>query len=141
MSYLILVADRNRWQFPVNIAALPLAVLVLFLCALSVRKEWIMLMILSIIGLVAGEVYFIYEVGSLQPVGAACLLKTPSLSLQLTRIYAPSTSYLYRTDRLTLTFFSVFAIVRELRMRFCQGCPRTDLSYALHLGSSSSSSH
>jgi succinate-acetate transporter protein len=61
MSYLILVAMRDRWQFPVNIAALPLAVLILILCAIAVRKEWTLLMVLSIFGLLAGEVYFIYQ--------------------------------------------------------------------------------
>jgi succinate-acetate transporter protein len=32
-------------------------------------------------------------------------------TLQLTRIYASATSYLYQTVRLSLTFFSVFCIV------------------------------
>jgi hypothetical protein len=109
MSYLILIADRNRWQFPVNIAALPLAVLILFLCALAVRREWILMMILSIIGFIAGEVYFIYQVSRLHFTQSAHADMGPTL--QLTRIYASSTSYLYNTVRLTLTFFSVFAIV------------------------------
>lgn len=62
MSYLILIADQSRWQFPVNIAALPLAVLILFFCAIAVRKEWTALMLLSILGFIAGELYFVYQV-------------------------------------------------------------------------------
>lgn len=62
MSYLILVVNRTDWEYGVTIAAVPLAILVLFLCAFSARRENIPLMVLSIACFVAGGVYFIYKV-------------------------------------------------------------------------------
>lgn len=62
MSYLILVIDRDTWQYAVTIAAVPLAVLVLFLCAFSARREILSLMILSILCFIAGGVYFVWKV-------------------------------------------------------------------------------
>jgi hypothetical protein len=62
MSYLILVVNRNDWEYAVTIAAVPLAVLVLLLCAFSARREIISTMIFSILCFVAGGVYFIFKV-------------------------------------------------------------------------------
>lgn len=64
MSYLILVVNRSSWEYGVTIAAVPLAVLVLFVCAFAARREIMSLMILSITCFIAGGVYFIYKVGS-----------------------------------------------------------------------------
>ncbi|UZJ51097.1 hypothetical protein CBS101457_000417 [Exobasidium rhododendri] len=93
MSYLILVVDRRKWEYGITIAAVPVAVLLLFLCAFSARREIISTMILSILCFIAGGVYFIYKI---------------------TRIYDPASAASYRTVRLTLTFFSIFATLSLL---------------------------
>lgn len=90
IAFLILVSDRADAEFGLTIAALPAALIVLFLSAWAVRKEIMSLMIFCILVLVAGLVYFVYK---------------------LTRIFAASTEDQYRTVRLTLTFFSIFAII------------------------------
>lgn len=63
MSFLILVANRNDWEYAVTIAALPAAIIVLFLASWAATKEIKSLMAFSIACFLAGAVYFIYKVG------------------------------------------------------------------------------
>lgn len=90
IAFLILVSDRGDYEFGLTIAALPIALVILFLSAFAVRKEIYSLMTLCIIAMAAGMVYYIWK---------------------LTRIFSSETEQQYRTVRLTLTFFSIFSIV------------------------------
>ncbi|KAK0542986.1 hypothetical protein OC846_006334 [Tilletia horrida] len=90
IAYLIIVADENSWEYPVTIAAVPAAFIVLFMAAFAVRREIHFLMWICIAGFVAGMVYFLYKLAS---------------------IFVPRTSAQYTTVRLTLPFFSIFATV------------------------------
>ncbi|PWO00593.1 hypothetical protein FA09DRAFT_304815 [Tilletiopsis washingtonensis] len=90
MAYLILVSNRDDAEFGLTIAAIPVCIVLLFVSAFAARKEVKSLMLLCILAFLAGAAYFIYKI---------------------TRIYAPSTADDYRTVRLTLTFFSIFAII------------------------------
>lgn len=90
IAFLILVSTRADSEFALTIAALPCALIILFLSAFAVRKEIYSLMCLCIAVMAAGMGYFVWK---------------------LTRIFSPGTEEEYRTVRLTLTFFSVFSIV------------------------------
>jgi len=90
IAYLIIVADKDDWEWPVTIAAVPAAFVFLFIAAFAVRREVHFLMWICIAGFFAGIVYFLYK---------------------LVSIFVPRTAYLYTTVRLTLPFFSIFAIV------------------------------
>lgn len=89
IAYLILVSKHQDAEFALTIAALPAAIVVLFLSAVAVRKEIYSVMTFCMLCMVAGLVYFVFKI---------------------TRIFAPATQAEYRTVRLTLTFFSVFSI-------------------------------
>lgn len=93
IAFLILVSDRSDAEFGLTIAALPIALAALLLSAFAARREILSLMLPCILLMATGVVYFAYK---------------------LSRIYASSTKERYRTVRLTLTFFSILAILSLL---------------------------
>ncbi|CAD6892544.1 unnamed protein product [Tilletia controversa] len=90
IAYLIIVANKDDWEYPLTIAAVPAAFFFLLLAAFAVRREVKFLMWICIGGFVAGIVYFLYKLAS---------------------IFVSSTADEYTTVRLTLPFFSIFATV------------------------------
>ncbi|KAE8216855.1 hypothetical protein CF327_g40 [Tilletia walkeri] len=90
IAYLIIVANKDDWEYPLTIAAVPAAFLILLLAAFAVRREVHFLMWVCIGGFIAGIVYFLYKLAS---------------------IFVPRTANEYTTVRLTLPFFSIFATV------------------------------
>lgn len=112
MSFLILVANSNDWEYAVTIAALPAAIIVLFLASLAAKKEIKSLMAFAIACFLAGAVYFIYKVRrDMNSIITRTIVTKARACSQITRIYDPSTRASYQTVRLSLTFFSIFATV------------------------------
>ncbi|PWN20284.1 hypothetical protein BCV69DRAFT_283160 [Microstroma glucosiphilum] len=93
IAYLILVSKRHDVEFALTIAAIPAAIVVLFLSAIAVQKELRSLMSFCVLCMLAGIAYFIFKI---------------------TRIFEPETEQQYRTVRLSLTFFSVLSILSLL---------------------------
>lgn len=87
VAYLILVSQRDDAYFGLTIAAVPIAVAVLFLAGIAVRREWMAVMALCVVAFVAGAVYFVY---------------------QIVQVFVRPT---YATVRLTLTFFGIFTTI------------------------------
>ncbi|PWN43396.1 hypothetical protein IE81DRAFT_288670 [Ceraceosorus guamensis] len=87
VAYLILVSQRDDAYFGLTIAAVPIAVAVLFLAGIAVRREWMAIMALCIVAFIAGAAYFIY---------------------QIVQVFVRPT---YATVRLTLTFFGIFTTI------------------------------
>ncbi|PWN48342.1 hypothetical protein IE53DRAFT_412397 [Violaceomyces palustris] len=93
MAYLILVASTTEWTFGVTVAAVPIAIAALLAAGFAVRREITSLMSLALFLMLAGVVYFIYK---------------------LVTVWSPSTRQDYAYVKLTLTFFSAFAILSLL---------------------------
>ena len=88
--YLILVAQTTDWEYGVTVAAVPVAIVALFAAGFAVRREWTSLMVLSLVLMVAGLVYFVYKV---------------------TQVWVPATRDQYTYVHTTITFISGFAIL------------------------------
>ncbi|GAC73243.1 hypothetical protein PANT_9d00014 [Moesziomyces antarcticus T-34] len=88
--YLILVADTTDWEYGVTIAAVPIAMVALFVAGFSVRREWSSLMVVSLLLMIVGLVYFVYK---------------------LTQVWVPATRDEYTYVHTTITFISGFAIL------------------------------
>jgi len=90
MQLLIIVLQHNSSEFGVTIAAIPVVLLLLFLCGIAVQREiyWIMNTSLSL--MLASLAYFVYK---------------------LFRFFDPSSREQYATTRATLTVFTVVAFL------------------------------
>lgn len=80
IAYLILVSTRDDAEFGLTIAAIPAAIVVLFLSAIAVQKELRSLMCFCVLCMLAGVAYFVFKI---------------------TRIFEPETEQQYRTVRLS----------------------------------------
>lgn len=80
IAYLILVSTRHDAEFGLTIAAIPAAIVVLFLSAIAVQKEVRSLMCFCVLCMLAGVAYFVFKI---------------------TRIFEPETEEQYRTVRLS----------------------------------------
>ncbi|KAH8117406.1 hypothetical protein DFH11DRAFT_1851754 [Phellopilus nigrolimitatus] len=108
MQMLILVLQSSTAEFGLTIAAIPIVLLLLIFCGLALKREikWrvpfksfykttylediLRLMTISLIVMLAAEVYFIYK---------------------LVRFYQPSSEGEYETTRATLTVFTIVAFL------------------------------
>lgn len=88
--YLILVAQTTDWEYAVTVAAVPVAMVALFAAGFAVRREWTSLMVLSLLLMIVGLVYFVYKV---------------------TQVWVPATRDQYTYVHTTITFISGFAIL------------------------------
>ncbi|CCA66673.1 hypothetical protein PIIN_00354 [Serendipita indica DSM 11827] len=90
MQLLILVLTSHRAEFVITIVAIPVVLVLLFICGLALQREWTFLMVISLCLMVAAETYFIYKI---------C------------RVFEPSTAYRYVAVRGSLTTFLIVAAV------------------------------
>ncbi|PVF93599.1 hypothetical protein CPB86DRAFT_767424 [Serendipita vermifera] len=88
MQLLILVLADKRAEFIVTIIAIPVVMVLLIMCGLALKREWTVLMAISLCLMVAAESYFIYK---------------------LIRVYQPQTSQRYVSVRGSLTVFLIVA--------------------------------
>ncbi|ORX40555.1 hypothetical protein BD324DRAFT_7537 [Kockovaella imperatae] len=92
IAYLVLVATETSMtaEFVVTIIAIVLVPFVMLACGWALRKENKSLMAICLVFMVAGLAYFIYKLASM---------------------FLPSTENLYINTKITMTIFSVFAIL------------------------------
>ncbi|KAF8654126.1 hypothetical protein AX16_003657 [Volvariella volvacea WC 439] len=90
MQMLIIVLQTDSAEFGITIAAIPVVILLLFLCSIAVQREIKWLMTMSLIMMLAAQSYFLYK---------------------LVRMYQPESEDAYITTRATLTVFTVVAFI------------------------------
>jgi len=90
MQLLIIVLARNSAEFGVTIAAIPVVLALLALCAVALQREIKWLMTVSLVMMLAASSYFLYK---------------------LVRIYEPSSREAYATTRASLTIFTIVAFL------------------------------
>ncbi|KAJ7905475.1 hypothetical protein B0H14DRAFT_2660428 [Mycena olivaceomarginata] len=90
MQLLIIVLAKNSAEFGVTVAAIPVVLALLALCAVAVQREIKWLMSISLVMMLAASSYFLYK---------------------LVRIYEPSSRETYATTRASLTIFTIVAFL------------------------------
>lgn len=88
MQLLIVVLQDNTAEFGLTIAAIPVTLVLLIIAGAAVQREIKWLMSISLVLMLAAQVYFIYK---------------------LVRFYEPSSDAQYLTTRATLTVFTIVA--------------------------------
>ncbi|KAK7014877.1 SET domain-containing protein [Favolaschia claudopus] len=89
MQLLIVVLARNSAEFGVTIAAIPVVLVLLALCATAVQREIKWLMTVSLVMMLAASSYL----------------------YKLVRIYEPASRDMYVTTRASLTIFTIVAFI------------------------------
>ncbi|VDB82969.1 unnamed protein product [Peniophora sp. CBMAI 1063] len=90
MMLLIIVLNTDSAEFGLTIAAIPVVIVLLVLCAIAVQREIRWIMVVSLILMLAAETYFVFK---------------------LVRYYSPSTSGQYLSTRATITTFTIIAFL------------------------------
>jgi len=90
MQLLIVVLSTNSTEFAITIAAIPVVLILLALCAVAVKREIKWLMSASLVLMLAALSYFLYK---------------------LVRFYQPVSRDRYETTRASLTIFTIVAFL------------------------------
>ena len=105
---LIIVLNTDSAEFGLTIAAIPVVIVLLILCAIAVQREIKWLMSISLILMLAAETYFgEHHASSI----STCSTLTLCSVFKLVRYYEPSTSGQYLSTRATITTFTIIAFL------------------------------
>jgi len=90
MQLLILVLSRSGAEFPLTIIAIPVVLVLLTACAISVQREIKSLMTISLVLMLGAQAYFLYK---------------------FSRLFAPSSREAYASTRGSLAVFTIVSFL------------------------------